>query len=53
MGRFVIRLREWYETPKEKRNEFGLKGRKWMLTEEVGMSCKNMCQRFIDHMETF
>ena len=48
----AIRLREWYETPKEKRKSAGLKGRKWMLTEEVGMSCKNMCQRFIDHMET-
>ena len=46
------RIREWYETPKEKRTSFGKKGREWMLKEEVGMSCKNMCQRFIDHMNT-
>ena len=48
----AVRFREWYETPSEKRREFGLKGREWMLTEEVGMSAKNMSQRFIDHMET-
>ena len=46
------RIREWYGTPKEKRTSFGKKGREWMLKEEVGMSCKNMCQRFIDHMNT-
>ena len=46
------RIREWYETPKEKRTSFGKKGREWMLKEEVGMSCKNMCQRVIDHMNT-
>ena len=48
----AVRFREWYETPSEKRREFGLKGREWMLTEEVGMSAKHMCDRFIDHMET-
>ena len=48
----AVRIREWYETPKEKRLEAGLKGREWMLTEEVGMSATNMCNRFVDHMET-
>ena len=48
----AVRFREWYETPSEKRREFGLKGREWMLKEEVGMSAKHMCDRFIDHMET-
>jgi glycosyltransferase involved in cell wall biosynthesis len=48
----ATRVREWYETPKEKRKSFGLKGREWMLTEEIGMSCKNMSQRFVDHMNT-
>ena len=48
----AVRIREWYETPSEKRREFGLKGREWMLKEEVGMSAKHMCDRFIDHMET-
>jgi len=46
------RLKEWYDTPKEERNESGLKGREWMLTEEVGMSCKLMCERFVHDMET-
>ncbi len=48
----AVRIREWYETPSEKRREFGLKGREWMLKEEVGLSAKHMCDRFIDHMET-
>tara|TARA_B100000214_G_scaffold366744_1_gene336077 strand:- start:256 stop:1668 length:1413 start_codon:yes stop_codon:yes gene_type:complete len=45
------RLKEWYDTPKEERKEAGLKGREWMLREEVGMSCKHMCDRFIHDME--
>ena len=45
------RLKEWYDTPKEERKEIGLKGREWMLKEEVGMSCKNMCERFIHDMD--
>ena len=48
----AVRFREWYETPSEDRKEFGLKGREWMLKDEVGLSAKNMCDRFIDHMET-
>ena len=48
----AVRIREWYETPKEKRLKAGLKGREWMLTDEVGMSATNMCNRFIEHMET-
>ena len=45
------RLKEWYDTPKEERKEAGLKGREWMLKEEIGMSCKNMCERFVHDME--
>ena len=45
------RLKEWYDTPKDERLKAGLKGREWMLTEEVGMSCKHMCDRFIHDME--
>ena len=48
----AVRFREWYETPSDKRKEFGLKGREWMLKEEVALSAKHMCDRFIDHMET-
>ena len=45
------RLKEWYDTPLEKRKEAGLKGREWMLQDEIGMSCKNMCERFVHDME--
>jgi glycosyltransferase involved in cell wall biosynthesis len=46
------RLKEWYDTPLEKRKEAGLEGREWMLKEEIGMSCKNMCERFVHDMDT-
>jgi glycosyltransferase involved in cell wall biosynthesis len=46
------RFKEWYDTPKEERKESGLKGREWMLKEEIGMSCENMCERFVHDMDT-
>jgi glycosyltransferase involved in cell wall biosynthesis len=45
------RLKEWYDTPKEERKEVGLKGREWMLQEEIGMSAKLMCERFVHNMD--
>ena len=45
------RFKEWYDTPKEERREIGLKGREWMLKEEIGMSCKHMCERFVHDMD--
>ncbi len=44
------RLKEWYDTPKEERKEVGLKGREWMLQEEIGMSAKLMCERFVHNI---
>ena len=46
------KFKEWYDTPKEERIEAGLKGREWMLQEEIGMSCTNLCERFIKDMDT-
>jgi len=46
------RFKEWYDTPKEERKDAGLKGREWMLKEEIGMSCENMCERFVHDMDT-
>jgi glycosyltransferase involved in cell wall biosynthesis len=46
------RLKEWYDTPREERIKVGLKGREWMLQEEIGMSCTNMCERFVHDMDT-
>ena len=45
------RIREWYDIPKDERLKAGLKGREWMLTEEIGMSSKHMCERFVHDME--
>ncbi len=45
------RFKEWYDTPKEERREVGQRGREWMLQEEIGMSAKLMCERFIHDME--
>ena len=46
------RFKEWYDTPKEERKRVGEIGREWMLQEEIGMSCKLMCERFIKDMDT-
>tara|TARA_Y100001963_G_scaffold105929_1_gene146337 strand:+ start:1141 stop:2535 length:1395 start_codon:yes stop_codon:yes gene_type:complete len=45
------RIKEWYDTSTEKRKEVGLKGREWMLRDDIGMSCTNMCERFVHDME--
>lgn len=38
-------LYEWYKTPKEERKSAGLKGREFLLDENVGMSVDNMAKR--------
>ena len=48
----AVRIREWYDTPKEERVQAGLKGREWMLKKEVALSAKHMCDLFVEHMET-
>ena len=45
------RFKEWYDTPLEERRRVGEIGREWMLKEEIGMSCKHMCERFIKDMD--
>jgi len=46
------RLKEWYDISLEERRRGGEIGREWMLKEEIGMSCKLMCERFIHDMDT-
>ena len=46
------RLKEWYDTSLEERRRVGEIGREWMLKEEIGMSCTNMCERFVHDMDT-
>jgi len=45
------RFKEWYDTPAEERKRVGEVGRQWMKKEEIGMSCKNMCERFVHDMD--
>ena len=46
------RLREWYDMSSEERERCGELGREFTLKEEIGMSAKNMCGRFIKDMDT-
>ena len=46
------RIKEWYDEGHDNRVEAGSKGREFTLKQEVGMSAKNMCDRFIKDMDT-
>ena len=45
-------MKDWYDMDSEKRQECGMKGHEFVMGEESMMSSKNMCQNFIDHMDT-
>jgi glycosyltransferase involved in cell wall biosynthesis len=42
------RIKEVYDLGKEKRNELGLKGREWCLSEESGFTAKHQGKRVIE-----
>jgi len=44
-------IREWYDTPIEKRKEFGLNGREFVMSDESMMSSRWMCNNIIEHMD--
>ena len=44
-------LKQWYDTPAERRTECGLEGSVWVNSVESGMSARHMGQRFIDSMD--
>ena len=44
-------IKQWYDTPSERRTQCGLEGSDWINSEESGMSAKNMGQRFIDSID--
>jgi glycosyltransferase involved in cell wall biosynthesis len=46
------KLYEWYQTPKDEREKAALEGREWMMREDVCLSAKRMCNRFIEDMDT-
>ncbi len=45
-----IRMKEWYDTPAEKRKEYGMEGHKFVNDPAVGMSSKEMSNRFIKYI---
>ena len=44
-------MKEIYDIKSELKDR-GEKGREFVLSEEIGMTAKNMCNRFINDMET-
>ena len=46
----AIRMKEWYDTPAEKRKECGQMGREYVMDPKVGMSAKEMGNRFIKYI---
>ena len=45
-------IKYWYDLGNEERERCGELGREWMHLEEVGMTAKLMCQRFMKSMDT-
>ena len=45
-------IRQWYDTPSDRRVECGLEGSEWMKSKESGMSASEMGNRFIEAMDT-
>tara|TARA_R100000458_G_scaffold59684_1_gene71143 strand:- start:3775 stop:5163 length:1389 start_codon:yes stop_codon:yes gene_type:complete len=46
------RLREWYDTSKDQRREYGLRGREFVTDPKIGMSATEMGHRFIKHIDS-
>ena len=45
-------LKFWYSMSRENRKAFGLSGREHFMKPETGLSAENMCNRFINDMNT-
>ena len=45
-------IKYWYDLGSEERTRCGELGREWMHLEEVGMTAKLMCKRFMKSMDT-
>ena len=43
-------IKYWYDMGKNKRNECGMKGHEFVMSDESMMSAKWMCKNFADHM---
>jgi len=45
-------IRQWYDTPKDRRIECGLEGSQWINSQQSGMSAKEMGRRIIESIDT-
>ena len=45
------KLKEWYDTPKDERYEFGLEGWNFVNSKDSNMSATNMGRLFVEAME--
>jgi len=48
----VKAIRQWYDTPKDRRIECGLEGSQWINSQQSGMSAKEMGRRIIESIDT-
>jgi hypothetical protein len=48
----ITPLQSWYNLSKETRKQFGKEGREHFMKKETGLSAENMCNRFINDMNT-
>jgi glycosyltransferase involved in cell wall biosynthesis len=44
-------MKDWYDMDSEKRQECGMKGHEFVMSDESMMSAKAMCQNFMNHMD--
>ena len=49
---FAYAIKEWYDMGKEKRDECGMVGHEFVMSDDAMMSAKAMSQNFTDHMNT-
>tara|TARA_B100001094_G_scaffold329147_1_gene391229 strand:+ start:372 stop:1772 length:1401 start_codon:yes stop_codon:yes gene_type:complete len=49
---FADAIKEWYDMGKEKRDERGMLGHEFVMSDDAMMSAKAMCKNFTEHMNT-
>ena len=49
---FADSLKEWYDMSLEEREDCGMKGHDFVMSDDSMMSAKAMCKNFTDHMNT-
>ena len=45
-------MREWYDTPKEEREQKGMKGREWAMSDEAKFTAEHMCNSIGNAIDT-